>query len=151
MNAVFDTVEDNIQRKVASDVMKAASLNLAIDTRVESEGDCTGAGRQWRQVGPDSRCLHLMRESDGWVEVEDDIYDNMKKYGLDDIDKFYGALLNCAENGGDDKEVDTGSMVSGEVPTCFFNVPVVTVKNPDCDAADLFNNDCRPVADPYNG
>lgn len=107
MNEIFDTVEQNIQRKIVSDVMEEVGQHLEIDTRVEKE-DCDDPGRHWRKVGSDWRCLQLFEAGKPvWSQADEDIYKKMKKYGLDNFGKYYSAILDCAEHGGKDKVVDT--------------------------------------------
>lgn len=146
VTTIFDTVEDNIQRKVANDVMKAAGLVLAIDNRVQAEGECTGTGHLWRQVGPDWRCLHLMRKAPplNFEEVDDDVYQSMDKYGLGATDTFYTSLLDCAMNGGEDKDIDAGQLVTGQIPTCFFNLDVFVILSSYCDL-EKPPTDCETV------
>lgn len=49
----------------------------------------------------------------------------MASYGLDDLSGFFCAVIDGEFNGGDEKDVDLGNMVSGEVPPCFFSLPFV--------------------------
>ena len=146
VNTIFDSIQANIQRKVASDIMKAANLHVAIDTRVKSEGDCKGAGRLWQDVGGDKNCLYLMRmhkdmtDNFEWNEAEPEVYESMKKYGLDNLERYYHENILCASDRRENREIDVGKLVSGEVPRCFFNLRVITVKdgsNPGCDLAEL--------------
>lgn len=48
------TVIPNIQRKVASEILKASGAKLVADPHIKSADDCRGPGFQWLQAGPES-------------------------------------------------------------------------------------------------
>ncbi|KAF7557620.1 hypothetical protein G7Z17_g562 [Cylindrodendrum hubeiense] len=132
------SITNNLQKKVASDVMKAARLHLVADKRdgYLSREDCGYApGRQWLALKPDEEyCFYIMRNNpnnnriDDWVEVGSDIYDKMASYGLGDRETYYSANIDCTLNGDGGDDIDLGSMVWGQVPRCYFNLPTVFIE-----------------------
>ncbi|KAK7428282.1 hypothetical protein QQZ08_005179 [Neonectria magnoliae] len=138
VRVAIGSISNNIQKKVANDVMKAAKLHLVADKRdgVLTREDCGYApGRQWLELKPgEEYCFYIMRNNPNpnrineWVEVEAEIYDKMASYGLGDRETYYRANIDCALNGGDNGDIDLGSMAWGEVPTCYFNLPTVFIE-----------------------
>jgi hypothetical protein len=135
------SISNNIQKKVANDVMKAARLHLVADRRdnVRSRESCGfSPGRQWLELKPgEEYCFYIMRHNNNpnrdneWVEASEDIYQKMASYGLGDREAYYRANINCALNGGENKDqIDLKNMIWGKVPTCYFNLPTVFI-DPD--------------------
>ncbi|KAF4502972.1 hypothetical protein FAGAP_795 [Fusarium agapanthi] len=131
VRVTLGSITNNIQKKVANDVMKASKLHLVADklggknTR-EDCGDTTG--RQWLPLSDgEEYCWYIMRNDPDpnrygeWTEVGADIYEKMASFGLGDRETYYKALIDCALNKGDSDEVDTSNLVQGEIPRCFFN------------------------------
>lgn len=149
------SISNNIQKKVANDVMKAARLHLVADKRdgYLSREDCGYApGRQWLELkAGEEYCFYIMRNNpnnnriNDWVEVESDIYDKMASYGLGDREPYYRANIDCALNGGDNDDIDLGSMVWGQIPTCYFTLPTVFIeKDNDVGCGSPFDDpDCN--------
>ncbi|KAK7394021.1 hypothetical protein QQX98_013199 [Neonectria punicea] len=152
VRVAIESISNNIQKKVANDVMKAAKLHLVADKRdgVRTSEECGYAtGRQWLELKPgEEYCFYIMRNSpnpnriNDWVEVEADIYDKMASYGLGDRETYYRANIDCALNGGDNDDIDLGSMVWGQVPTCYFNLPTVFIeKDNDVGCGSPFDDE----------
>ncbi|GJC88919.1 hypothetical protein ColLi_11757 [Colletotrichum liriopes] len=148
----LQSISNNIKPKVANDVMSAASLYLVADKRdnVRSREDCGFAqGRQWMALRDgEEYCFYVMRNSpnaireNDWVEVESEIYDKMASYGLGNRDPYYRAIIDCALNGGDNKDkIDLSKLAWGKVPTCYFNLPAVFIeKDTEVGCGSPFDN-----------
>ncbi|OHE93823.1 hypothetical protein CORC01_10844 [Colletotrichum orchidophilum] len=152
VTVALQSISNNIKPKVANDVMSAAKLYLVADKRdnVKSREDCGYAtGRQWMALRDgEEYCFYIMlnspnpnREND-WVEVEAEVYDKMASYGLGNRDPYYRAIIDCALNGGDDKDkVDLSNLAWGKVPTCYFNLPAVFIeKDTNVGCGSPFDN-----------
>ncbi|RGP69272.1 hypothetical protein FLONG3_7908 [Fusarium longipes] len=137
VRVTLGSITNNIQKKVANDVMKASKLHLVADKLggKDSREKCGySTGRQWLPLRDgEEYCWYIMRNDPnpigegGWVEVGADIYEKMASYGLGDRETYYKALIDCALNKGDSDKVDTSNLVQGEIPRCFFNLPAVFV------------------------
>ncbi|KAF5227880.1 hypothetical protein FAUST_11477 [Fusarium austroamericanum] len=57
-----------------------------------------------------------------------DVYEKMASYGLNDRETYYKSLIDCALNKGDKDNVDTSSLVLGEIPRYLFNLPALFVE-----------------------
>ncbi|KAF4453910.1 hypothetical protein F53441_3435 [Fusarium austroafricanum] len=137
VRVTLGSITNNIQKKVANDVMKAGKLHLVADKfsgASESREKCGfKTGRQWLPLRDgEEYCFYIMRHDQhgngGWAEVGDDIYKKMADFGLGDREPYYKALIDCALNKGDNDDVDTSNLVQGEIPRCFFNMPAVFVE-----------------------
>lgn len=135
------SIRNNIQKKVANDVIKAARFHLVADRRenVRSRESCGfSTGRQWLPLKDgEEYCFYLMRRNNNpnreneWVEAEPSIYEKMASYGLGDREPYYSASINCALHGPENKDnIDLANTVFGQIPTCYFNLPTVFI-DPD--------------------
>jgi hypothetical protein len=139
VRVTLGSITNNIQKKVANDVMKTSKLHLVADKLggKDSREKCGfSTGRQWMPLRDgEEYCWYIMRNDPNpigegaWHEVEADIYEKMASYGLGDRETYYKALIDCALNKGDSDKVDTSSLVQGEIPRCFFNLPAVFVEH----------------------
>ncbi|KAF9776447.1 hypothetical protein IL306_005361 [Fusarium sp. DS 682] len=139
VRVTLGSITNNIQKKVANDVMKASKLYLVADKLggADTRENCgTSTGRQWLPLRDgEEYCWYIMRNDPNpvregeWTEVGADIYENMATYGLGDREPYYKALIDCALNKGDSDEVDTSNLVMGQIPRCFFNLPAVFVEH----------------------
>ncbi|KAI1038842.1 hypothetical protein LB503_007887 [Fusarium chuoi] len=139
VRVTLGSITNNIQKKVANDVMKASKLHLVADKLggKDSREDCGfSTGRQWLPLRDgEEYCWYIMRNDPNpnregeWTEVGADIYEKMASFGLGDREPYYKALIDCALNKGDSDEVDTSNLVQGEIPRCFFNLPAVFVEH----------------------
>lgn len=137
----IDSITNNIQKKMANDVMKAAKYHLVADKRdnVRSREDCGFApGRQWLELKDgEEYCFYIMKNNPNpnreneWVAAAADIYDKMASYGLGDREPFYRAIIDCGLHEGDYKEIDLSNLAWGQVPTCYFNLPAVFIEKDD--------------------
>ncbi|RBR09589.1 uncharacterized protein FIESC28_09808 [Fusarium coffeatum] len=135
VRVTLGSITNNIQKKVANDVMKSSHLYLVADKLggKDSREKCGfSKGRQWLPLRDgEEYCWYIMRNDPkataegAWREVKPDIYDKMASYGLGDRETYYKALIDCALNG--DNKVQTDKLVQGEIPRCFFNMPAVFV------------------------
>ncbi|KAJ4179015.1 hypothetical protein NW755_012753 [Fusarium falciforme] len=138
VHVTIESITNNIQKKVANDVMKAAKYHLVADKRenVRTREDCGFApGRQWLELKDgEEYCFYIMKNNPNpnreneWVEAAADIYDKMASYGLGDREPFYRAIIDCGLHGGDNKEIDLSNLAWGQVPTCYFNLPAVFIE-----------------------
>ncbi|KAI8679260.1 hypothetical protein NCS57_00203400 [Fusarium keratoplasticum] len=147
----IESITNNIQKKVANDVMKAAKYHLVADKRdnVRTREDCGFApGRQWLELKDgEEYFFYIMKNNPNrnreneWVEAAADIYDKMASYGLGDREPFYRAIIDCGLHGGDNKEIDLSNLAWGQVPTCYFNLPAVFIeKDNEVGCASPFDN-----------
>ncbi|KAF5633932.1 uncharacterized protein FTJAE_6918 [Fusarium tjaetaba] len=138
VRVTLGSITNNIQKKVANDVMKASKLHLVADKlgKKNSKEDCGDTtGRHWMPLRDgEEYCWYIMRNDPDpngvgeWTEVDEDIYKKMADFGLGDRETYYKALIDCALNKGDSDEVDTSNLVQGEIPRCFFNLNTVFVE-----------------------
>ncbi|RBQ67174.1 hypothetical protein FVER14953_03619 [Fusarium verticillioides] len=138
VRVTLGSITNNIQKKVANDVMKASKLHLVADKlgKKNSQEDCgETTGRHWLPLRDgEEYCWYIMRNDPDpngvgeWTEVGEDIYKKMADFGLGDRETYYKALIDCALNKGDSDEVDTSNLVQGEIPRCFFNLNTVFVE-----------------------
>ncbi|KAF4991626.1 hypothetical protein FDECE_13974 [Fusarium decemcellulare] len=138
VRVTLGSITNNIQKKVANDVMAAAKLKLVADKRdnVRSREDCGYAtGRQWLPLRDgEEYCFYIMRNDPDpnreheWVEVGADIYDRMASFGLGDRETYYKAVIDCGLNKGDNDDVDLSNLTFGQIPRCFFNLPAVFIE-----------------------
>ncbi|CCT69560.1 uncharacterized protein FFUJ_05456 [Fusarium fujikuroi IMI 58289] len=142
----LNSVYGNIQPKVANNVMKAAQFHLVADKRRTSREDCGyETGRQWMALREgEEYCFYIMRHDPkpnrvgDWAEVSGEVYDKMASYGLGNREVYYRAILDCALSPNDN--VDLGSLVGGEIPTCYFDLPAVYVdKDREVGCGDPFS------------
>ncbi|KAM0347335.1 hypothetical protein ACHAPU_004854 [Fusarium lateritium] len=141
VSVTLGSITNNIQKKVANDVMKSAQLYLVADklTGADSREKCGyDTGRQWLPLREgEEYCFYIMRNKPDpnregeWTEVGADIYEKMADFGLGDRESYYSALIDCALNKGDNDDVDTSNLAMGEIPRCFFNMPVMFVEKDD--------------------
>ncbi|GKT40275.1 uncharacterized protein ColSpa_00456 [Colletotrichum spaethianum] len=99
--------------KVANDVMSDCKLYLVADKRENirpREDRGFAPGRQWIALRDDEEYCFCVRTNspkaicrNDWIEVELEIYDKLTSYGLGTRNPYYRAIINCALNGGDDK------------------------------------------------
>ncbi|KAF4337516.1 hypothetical protein FBEOM_8614 [Fusarium beomiforme] len=137
VRVTLGSIVGNIQKKVANDVMKSSKLYLIADKLGKDTREKCGntPGHQWLPL-PDGQeyCWYIMRNDPDknrageWSEVGPDIYEKMAKFGLGDREPYYKALIDCSLNKGNKDEVDTSNLVWGQVPRCFFNMPVMFVE-----------------------
>ncbi|RSL87619.1 hypothetical protein CEP51_002155 [Fusarium floridanum] len=151
VRVTIESITNNIQKKVANDVMKAAGYHLIADKRdnVRTREDCGFApGRQWLELKDgEEYCFYIMKNNPNpnreneWVEAGTDIYEKMASYGLGDREPFYRAIIDCGLHGGDNKEIDLSNLAWGEVPTCYFNIPAVFIeKDNEVGCGSPFDN-----------
>ncbi|EKJ75430.1 hypothetical protein FPSE_04383 [Fusarium pseudograminearum CS3096] len=139
VRVTLGSITNNIQKKVANDVMKASKLHLVADKLggKDSREKCGySTGRQWLPLRDgEEYCWYIMKNDPNhtrqgqWHEVGADIYEKMASYGLGDRETYYKSLIDCALNKGDKDDVDTSNLVQGEIPRCFFNLPAVFVEH----------------------
>ncbi|EYB22294.1 hypothetical protein FG05_07766 [Fusarium graminearum] len=139
VRVTLGSITNNIQKKVANDVMKASKLHLVADKLggKDSREKCGySTGRQWLPLRDgEEYCWYIMKNDPDhtrqgqWHEVGADIYEKMASYGLGDRETYYKSLIDCALNKGDKDGVDTSNLVQGEIPRCFFNLPAVFVEH----------------------
>ncbi|KAF5237754.1 hypothetical protein FANTH_10629 [Fusarium anthophilum] len=133
VHVTLGSITNNIQKKVANDVMKASKLYLVADKlgskNTREDCDETTTGRHWLPLRDgEEYCWYIMRNNPNpnhfkdWTEVDEDIYTKMGDFGLGDRKTYYKALIDCALNKGDSDDVDTSNLVQGEIPRCFFNL-----------------------------
>ncbi|KAF5679403.1 hypothetical protein FHETE_820 [Fusarium heterosporum] len=138
VKVTLGSITNNIQKKVANDVMKSAKLYLVADklTGADTREKCGfETGRQWLALREgEEYCFYIMRNNPDpnrvgeWTEVGADIYEKMAGFGLGDRESYYNALIDCALNKGDSDDVDASNLAMGEIPRCFFNMPVMFVE-----------------------
>ncbi|KAF0637149.1 hypothetical protein FPSE5266_04383 [Fusarium pseudograminearum] len=139
VRVTLGSITNNIQKKVANDVMKASKLHLVADKLggKDSRDKCGySTGRQWLPLRDgEEYCWYIMKNDPNhtrqgqWHEVGADIYEKVASYGLGDRETYYKSLIDCALNKGDKDDVDTSNLVQGEIPRCFFNLPAVFVEH----------------------
>ncbi|KAJ4226244.1 hypothetical protein NW759_004828 [Fusarium solani] len=151
VRVTIESITNNIQKKVANDVMMAAKYHLVADKRdnVRTREDCGFApGRKWLELKDgEEYCFYIMKNNPNpnreneWVEAAADIYDKMASYGLGNREPFYRAIIDCGLHGGDNKEIDLSNLAWGQVPTCYFNLPAVFIeKDNEVGCGSPFDN-----------
>ncbi|KAF5658674.1 hypothetical protein FHETE_9738 [Fusarium heterosporum] len=144
MRWVFSSIVDNLQRKIANEVMSSSGLRLiATKDRFKTREECTGPGKRWLPLHDGQEyCWYIMRQADdNWSDVTEDVYTNMASFGLGDqqLETYYKAIIDCALRPGDKKDADTSDMVVGQIPQCFFNLPAYfyneVFQPTNCDSA----------------
>lgn len=138
VRVTLGSITNNIQKKVANEVMKASDLMLVADKLGDknTRGDCGfSTGRQWLELRDgEEYCWYIMRKENGimnkpeWKEVDAEIYKKMEAYGISDRETYYKSLIDCALNNGDSNKLDTSNLIQGEIPRCFFNLPAVFIE-----------------------
>ncbi|KAF4984598.1 hypothetical protein FZEAL_275 [Fusarium zealandicum] len=141
VRVTLGSISNNIQKKVANDVMITGKLNLVADKlgNANSREACGFApGRQWLPLkNGEEYCFYIMRNNPNpnrdneWVEATPDIYDKMASFGLGDRDTYYRALIDCALNNGNGGKPDLSNLAWGKIPRCHFNMPVLFIEHDD--------------------
>ena len=144
----IEAAGDNFGKKVAESVMQKAGFKLVLDRRdnkvTKNCEDKTDG--MTLDVDGSSYCVYLAKfHSDTAFDRADGGYhENMKKYGIGDLKWYYNSVVDCAMNGGDNKEMDVGNIQGGKTPRCFFNMEAVYMdENENCDTSDaLYDGTC---------
>lgn len=130
---LFASVNGNLQRKVASDIMNGAGWELIVDRRehLDNEDKCrTQRGRHWLEFKDGKfHCFYIAKVTveDGRhskyraaEEASEEFYDSMAKYGFTSEEDYYKSVLDCALNGGEDKELDMSNVAFGHTPAVLL-------------------------------
>lgn len=117
--------------KMIDSILQQLGYAVTAAKDYEDEKTCNDGteGRKWLKVDDKYRCFSLyLRSSDGRyspVGPEKNIYKKMAKYGLEDLEGYYKNAIQCAkENDSGDTDFTRSNQVEGQLPMCFYNIPV---------------------------
>ncbi|KAF4985217.1 hypothetical protein FGRMN_11260, partial [Fusarium graminum] len=135
------SIIENLKMKIVNEVMSSSGLRLVAfhDQFYNIREECTGPGMRWLPLGDGKEyCWYIRREDNGHLpNVKPDVYTKMASYGFGDeqLETYYKHIIDCGLSPGDHKDVDTGNFVAGQIPQCFFNLPVFTFQQYPCGQA----------------
>ena len=139
---------ENFGKKVAELVMQQAGFKLVVDRRDNKmTKNCEDkANGMMIDVDGSSYCVYLAKfhSEISLDRADEDYHEKMKKYGIANLEWYYNAVIDCAMNGGKNRDIDMGNMKAGKTPRCFFNIEAVYMdENPDCHTNDaVWNGQC---------
>lgn len=139
---------DNFRKKVVDVVIQQAGFKLVLDRRENSvTKNCEDkTDGMTLDVEGSSYCVYLAKfhSKTSFSRADGDYHETMKTYGISDLKWYYESVIDCAMNGGDNREIDVGNMQAGKTPRCFLNMEAVYMDdNEGCDTTDaLFDGSC---------
>jgi hypothetical protein len=127
-------------------IVKGLGYAISWESSIESSDECGDrAGRKWLTVGGKGRCFTFVQhhKATTYYEIHPDtkLFETMGKYGIDNLETYYRASIDCARSGC--KTVQGGVGVGNsesDLPTCVYSLPVLKKdywESGKCDSTSL--------------
>lgn len=154
VSKVIDSTMEFLRIHIVDSILQGLGYAIIWDPSIKDKEECSRPSRKWLNIANKNRCFKLAAEGKaGYVEVpeDSDLFDKMKKWGLNDIDQYFKASIDCAKSQCDTVQ-SVGPDIAGDqdVPLCFYSAPVKridTYEQGKCDASTLIGCERTQILD----
>jgi hypothetical protein len=156
--ASMEEAVKNIERKVVHEALVHQEWVLVLDPFRSSSEDCyshgQGMGRSWIEFDGEWQCVMLRYPQNkgpingAYREPDEDFYNAMEKYGMDNRYEYFQSILDCSFNDEEDYNFDVNRLTLGQVPRCFFtSMPIwKVVMDMKCGPRGICKSDMEKIA-----